>query len=545
MTQFKGTFVSEGISIGTVRVLPEPIVVTESYTDDVQFEINRYEKANEEALRISDELIEKATDDAAKEILEIHKMMLDDLDFKETVIGGITDQKYTAQYAVKEAGRILSQMFFHMEDEYMRARSADVLDIASMLVKILSGHAQENYDEPSIFVGNDIMPSQLVELDPKIILGFAFTEGSVNSHSGIVARNMSIPMVCQINEPLKSFEGKLGIVDGKAGVFIVEPDEETLAKYQKKQKEYQDFQKMLAELKGKEDKTLDGHTLKIKANIGKPEDLPKVLDNDAAGVGLFRSEFLFLDSTDYPTEEEQFDAYKTVAVGLEGKPLVIRTLDIGADKTIPYFNLPEEKNPALGYRAVRICLDRVDLFKTQLRAILRASHYGNISIMVPMIISLEEVLEVKRILNEVKEDLRKENIPFNEDVELGIMIETPASVIISDILAQEVDFFSVGTNDLTQYTLAVDRENQKVKFDKHHLAIIRMLKMIVDNAHKYGTRVCICGELGADLDLTEYYVAIGLDEVSVSSPAVLKVRNNLRKISYEEAVKKLNSYIKE
>lgn len=537
MKLFNGTFVSEGIQIGPIRVLPEQIEVTESLTNDVNLELDKYRKATQEALDQSDVLISKATDDAAKEILEIHKMMLEDLDYQETVVNGIQDQKYTAIYAVKEAGRILSQMFFHMEDEYMRARSADVLDISDMLIKILSGQKQLVVTEPSIFVGNDIMPSQLVELDPNIILGFAFTEGSVNSHSGIVARNMSLPMVCQINESLYEYDGLTGIVDGKAGVFIVSPDEETIAKYTKKREEYLNFQKMLKELKGKTDETVDGHFLKIKANIGKPEDLPKVLENDAAGVGLFRSEFLFLESNDYPTEDEQFAAYKEVAEGLKGKPLVIRTLDIGADKTIPYFNLPVEKNPALGYRAVRICLDRVDLFKTQLRAILRASHYGNISIMVPMIISVEEVKAVKAIIEEVKADLDANNIPYKKDLELGIMIETPASVIIADKLAQEVDFFSVGTNDLTQYTLAVDRENQKVKFDKHHLAILRMLKMIVDSAHKYGTRVCICGELGADLDLTEYYLAIGLDEVSVSSPAVLKVRNKVRSLSYEEIMK--------
>ncbi len=365
MKLFNGTFVSEGIQIGPIRVLPEQIEVTESLTNDVNLELDKYRKATQEALDQSDVLIAKATDDAAKEILEIHKMMLEDLDYQETVVNGIQDQKYTAIYAVKEAGRILSQMFFHMEDEYMRARSADVLDISDMLIKILSGQKQLEVTEPSIFVGNDIMPSQLVELDPNIILGFAFTEGSVNSHSGIVARNMSLPMVCQINESLYEYDGLTGIVDGKAGVFIVSPDEETIAKYTKKREDYLNFQKMLKELKGKSDETIDGHTLKIKANIGKPEDLPKVLENDAAGVGLFRSEFLFLESNDYPTEDEQFEAYKVVAEGLKGKPLVIRTLDIGADKTIPYFNLPVEKNPALGYRAVRICLDRVDLFKTQ------------------------------------------------------------------------------------------------------------------------------------------------------------------------------------
>lgn len=538
MKKLTGTFVSDGIAIGKIQVLPEAIVVGEELITDKEAEVARYQQATKDAILLTDELIEKASDEAAKEILEIHKMMLEDLDFTETVINGINEYSYNASYAVKEAGRILSQMFFHMEDEYMRARSADVLDIADMLIKVLAGQAKTDYDTPSIFVGNDIMPSQLVELDPKIILGFAFSEGSVNSHSGIVARNMSIPMVCQINQELKTYDGKVGIVDGKAGVFIVEPDVETLNIYKKKQQEYLDFQKMLVELKGKSDETLDGHKLKIKANIGKPEDVDKVLQNDAAGIGLFRSEFLFLESSDYPTEEEQFNAYKEVASRMQGKNVVIRTLDIGADKTIPYFDLPKEKNPALGYRAVRICLDRVDLFKTQLRAILRASAFGNISIMIPMIISLEEVQEVKKILREVMQELKEKNIAFNEEISLGIMIETPASVIISDLLAQEVDFFSIGTNDLTQYTLAVDRENQKVKFDKHHLAILRMLKMIVDNAHKYGTKVCICGELGADLDLTEYYLAIGLDEVSVSPPAVLKVRNKLRNLKYTDAVKK-------
>ncbi len=537
MEKILGTFVSEGIAIGKIQILPEPIVVEKEIISDKEAEVKRYEAATKEAIALTDELINKATDDSAKEILEIHKMMLEDLDYTETVINGINEQSYNASYAVKEAGRILSQMFFHMEDEYMRARSADVLDISDMLIKVLAGQGKVDYKTPSIFVGKDIMPSQLVELDPKIILGFAFSEGSVNSHSGIVARNMSIPMVCQLNKSLVNYDGLIGIVDGKAGVFIVDPDSETLALYEKKQKEYLDFQKMLVELKGKSDETVDGHHLKIKANIGKPEDVDKVLQNDAAGVGLFRSEFLFLESEDYPTEEEQFNAYKEVATRLSGKDVVIRTLDIGADKTIPYFDLPKEKNPALGYRAVRICLDRVDLFKTQLRAILRASAYGNISIMVPMIISVEEVKEVKRIINEVMSELDQKNIKYNRDIKLGIMIETPASVIISDLLAQEVDFFSVGTNDLTQYTLAVDRENQKVKFDKHHLAILRMLKIIVDNAHKYGTRVCICGELGADLDLTEYYLAIGLDEVSVSPPAVLKVRNKVRGLNYSDIIK--------
>lgn len=538
MEKLTGTFVSEGIAIGQIQLLPEAIEVVKEIIEDKEAEIKRYNEATQAALTLTDELINKATDAAAREILEIHKMMLEDLDFTETVINGINEFGYNASYAVKEAGSILSKIFSSMDDEYMKARSADVKDVADVVIKVLAGQTNAVFDEPRIFVGKDIMPSQLVELDPKMILGFAFSEGSVNSHSGIVARNMSIPMVCQINQDLTKYDGQFGIVDGKAGVFIVNPDQDTLKEYEKKQKEYLDYQKMLVELKGKADETIDGRHLKIKANIGKVEDVKKALANDAAGIGLFRSEFLFLDSPDYPSENDQFKAYKEVAEKMEGKEVVIRTLDIGADKTIPYFDLPVEKNPALGYRAVRICLDRVPLFKTQLRAILRASAFGNIAIMVPMIISVEEVKEVKRILAEVKAELDEKGIAYKKDIRLGIMIETPASVIISDLLAQEVDFFSIGTNDLTQYTLAVDRENQKVKFDKHHVAILRMLKMIVDNAHKYGTRVCICGELGADLDLTEYYLAIGLDEVSVSPPAVLKVRNKVRNLNYSDIQKK-------
>ncbi len=538
MNKILGTFVSEGISIGKIQTLPEAIRVTNDLVNDREAEVRRYEEATQKAKKLTEALINKTKDDAAKEILEIHMMMFEDLDYVETIKSNIMDNGYNAQYAVKEAGNVLSQMFLNMDDEYMQARSADVIDISDTIIKVLAGQGSLDYFEPAIFVGTDIMPSQLVELDPEIILGFAFTEGAVNSHSGIVARNMSIPMVCQLHVDLRGYDGMQGIVDGKAGLLIVDPDEVTLKTYERKIQEQKEFQTMLAELKGKADETEDGRTLKINANIGKPEDLPKVLENDAAGIGLFRSEFLYLDCNDYPTEEQQFLAYKKVAEGMNGKVVVVRTLDIGADKTVPYFNLPEEHNPALGYRAIRICLDRQDLFKTQLRAILRASAYGNIAIMTPMIISLEEVLEVKRILAEVKADLDRDNIPYNRGIMLGVMIETPAAVLISDKLAEEVDFFSVGTNDLTQYTLACDRENQKLKFDKHHLAILRMLKIIVDNAHKHNTKVSICGELGADLDLTEYYLAIGLDAVSVSAPAVLKVRNKVRSLNYAEIMKK-------
>ena len=439
-----------------------------------------------------------------------------------------------AEFAVATTGDNFSVMFAQMDDEYFKARAADIKDISERVINVLSGNGNhgEIGEDPVIIVAEDLAPSETVQMDKSKLLAFVTRLGSSNSHTAILARTMNIPALIGVDIK-EEWDGKNAIVDGKNGLFIVDPDVSTLEKYLNEKKKEEEAAQLLLQLKGQADETKDGRHIKLYANIGSVADVTNVLANDAAGIGLFRSEFLYLEKNDYPTEEEQFQVYKTVAQNMAGRKVVIRTLDIGADKQVDYFNMEHEENPAMGYRAIRICLDRVDIFKTQLRALYRASAFGTISIMFPMIISLQEVKDIKKICEEVREELDSQGIKYGE-VELGIMIETPAAVMISDVLAQEVDFFSIGTNDLTQYTLAIDRQNPKLDniYDSHHPAILRMIQMVIDNGHKGGAWVGICGELGADTTLTETFIQMGIDELSVSPTFVLPVRKVIRETIY-------------
>ena len=459
-------------------------------------------------------------------------MMLEDDDFAESVENIIESQQVNAEYAVASTGDNFAQMFAAMDDEYMQGRAADVKDISERLVSILSGGSRDsvNADEPVIVLAIDLAPSETVQMDKEKVLSFVTMQGSVNSHTAILARTMSIPALIGVDMTLDaSLDGKMAVVDGDSGVIYIEPDEETMAVMEKKQQEAEEKKALLLQLKGKDSVTLDGTKIKLYANIGNSKDLAMVLQNDADGIGLFRSEFLYLEKEDYPTENEQFMIYKMVAETMAGKQVIIRTLDIGADKQCDYFQMDKEENPALGYRAIRICLTRPEIFKTQLRALFRASAYGNIAIMYPMITSVWEVKKIKEIVEEVKEELRAQNIEFG-NVAQGVMIETPAAVMISRELAKEVDFFSIGTNDLTQYTLAIDRQNPKLDefYDAHHPAVLEMIHMVIENAHAEGIWAGICGELGADLSLTETFLEMGVDELSVSPGRVLPIRKIIR-----------------
>lgn len=510
--------------------------------EDTAAEIARFEDAKAKAVEQLQELYEKAVQSVGEDnaqIFQVHQMMLDDLDYLEAITNMISTQGINAEYAVGNTGDNFSQMFASMDDEYMKARAADVKDISERVISILSGSQGGGLvtDEPVILASDDLAPSETVQLDKSMVLSFVTQGGSTTSHTAILARTMNIPAIIGLGAGLsEEYEGRMAIVDGAAGALLIDPDEETLAKYTEKRREYQEKQELLQQLKGKENVSLDGQKVKLYANIGNASDIGAVVQNDAAGIGLFRSEFLYLNSDDFPTEEEQFKVYKYVAETLAGKQVIIRTLDIGADKQIDYFNLPKEENPAMGYRAIRICLTQHEIFKTQLRALLRASAYGNIAIMFPMIIAVEEVLEIKEIVAQVKKDLDYEGIPYNKDIQLGIMIETPAAAVISDELAKEVDFFSVGTNDLTQYTTAVDRQNDSLEkfYHPHHKAILRLIKMAADNAHKNGIWIGICGELGADQELTETFLAMGIDELSVSPACILPLRKKIRETSVAE-----------
>jgi phosphotransferase system enzyme I (PtsI) len=515
-----------------VKHKKESLVKRNKITDK-QAEIERFKQARDKAKEQLAGLYAKAVKEVGElnaAIFEVHQMMLDDLDYEESITNIIETQNVNAEFAVANTGDNFAQMFAAMDNDYMKERSADVKDISNRVISILSGaqHGGISGDEPVILLADDLAPSETVQLDKSMILSFVTKFGSTNSHTAILARTMNIPALIGV-DITEDMDGKMGIVDGFAGKLIVDPTEEELAKYRAKKNEEDDKKRLLQELKGKENVTLDGRKINLYANIGGVGDVAAVLANDAGGIGLFRSEFLYLESDDYPTEDAQFTAYKTVAENMAGKKVIIRTLDIGADKQVDYFNMDKEENPAMGYRAIRICLDRKEIFKTQLRAIYRASYYGTISIMFPMIISLSEVKQIKEIIAEVKKELTEEGIPF-QDCEIGIMIETPAAVMISDILAKEVDFFSIGTNDLTQYTLAIDRQNPKLDsiYDSHHEAILRMLQMVVDNGHKGGAWVGICGELGADTTLTETFLRMGFDELSVSPSMILKVRDVIR-----------------
>ncbi|MCR5452998.1 MAG: phosphoenolpyruvate--protein phosphotransferase [Lachnospiraceae bacterium] len=535
MTEISGKSVFGGIAIGPVSIYQKSDnVVKREKTDDPEAELTRFETARETAKQQLQKLYDKALTEVGEAnamVFEVHQMMLDDLDYIESVQNIVRTQLVNAEFAVATTGDNFSEMFASMDDEYMQGRAADVKDISNRVVNVLQGGEGPGFHatEPSILLADDLAPSETVQLDKSLVLSFVTRHGSTNSHTSILARTMNIPALIGVDYS-DDFAGKMAIVDGFEGKIIIEPDADTLAKYKGLQEKEEEKKRLLLELKGKENVTIDGTKINVYANIGGVSDVADVLKNDAGGIGLFRSEFLYLESSDYPTEEEQFKAYKTVAENMAGKKVIIRTLDIGADKQVDYFNMEHEDNPALGYRAIRICLDRIDIFKTQLRALYRASYYGTISIMFPMIISVDEVRKIKEIVEEVKASLTAQGVPYGE-VELGIMVETPAAVFMSRELADEVDFFSIGTNDLTQYTLAIDRQNPKLDNinDPHHPAVLRAIEMTIKNGHEGGAWVGICGELGADTSLTETFLRMGVDELSVSPSRVLSVRDAIRK----------------
>ena len=532
MKEYKGKSVFGGIAIGRIKVYNKSEQqVKRVHVDDTEHEKKRYYAAVDKAARQLQELYDKAVKEVGEAnaaIFEMHQIMLTDDDYKESVENIIESQHVNAEYAVAQTGDNYAAMFAAMEDEYMRGRSADVKDISERLINILSGFNASSMvsDEPVIIVAEDLAPSETVQLDKDKILSFVSVKGSVNSHTAILARTMGIPAL--IGTPVipdNDIDGKMGIVDGNSGCLYVDPDNEKLGYYRKKQDEQLRQKELLQLLKGREDITIDGRKIKLYANIGNVKDVMTVKANDAAGIGLFRSEFIYLERDTFPTEEEQFNIYRTVAENMAGKPVIIRTLDIGADKQCDYFNMDKEDNPALGMRAIRICLTRTEIFKTQLRALYRASAYGNINIMYPMIANMWEIDRIKEIEKEVRDELKQQGIDTG-NVQTGIMIETPAAVMQSDELAEKVDFFSIGTNDLTQYTLAVDRQNPKLDsfFDPHHPAVLKMIKMVVDNAHKAGIWAGICGELGADTSLTREFLKMGVDELSVSPGRILPIR---------------------
>lgn len=536
MEQYQGKSVFGGVAIGRIHIFSKgQQQVKRIKVQDTEAEKKRYREAVQTAITELQGLYDKAlkeVGEANAAIFEMHQMMLEDEDFTESVENIIDSQSVNAEYAVASTGDNFAQMFASMDDEYMRGRAADVKDISERLVSVLNGASRQQMDadEPVIVMAVDLAPSETVQMDKDKVLSFVTTQGSVNSHTAILARTMSIPALIGVDMPLDAeLEGKFAIVDGDNGTVYIDPSEDVLAQMQEKKEQAEEKKQLLQQLKGKETITKDGKKIKLYANIGNSKDLAMVLQNDAEGIGLFRSEFLYLEKEDYPTENEQFMVYKMVAETMAGKQVIIRTLDIGADKQCDYFNMDPEDNPALGYRAIRICLTRPEVFKTQLRALYRASAFGNISIMYPMITSVWEVKQIKKIVEEVKEELRAQNIEFGE-VAQGIMIETPAAVMISRELAKEVDFFSIGTNDLTQYTLAIDRQNPKLDdfYDAHHPAVLKMIHMVAQNAHAEGIWTGICGELGADLELTEQFLQMGIDELSVSPGRILPIRKIVR-----------------
>ena len=542
MQRFQGKSVYKGIAMGPVVVLKKnDYQVKRTRIEDPESEAKRVteavEKSQDQLGRLYDKAV-KEVGEASAAIFEVHQMMLEDEDYLEAIQNMIQTEQVNAEYAVAVTGDNFAEMFAAMDDDYMKARSADIKDISERLVRNLSG--QEDTDlssiDPSVIVADDLSPSETVQMDKDKILAFVTVHGSTNSHTAILARMMNIPALIGVEMDLDELKtGMTAVVDGFQGQVIFEPDEEVKTETLTRMKEEEEKLKLLQELKGKENVTLDGHKINIYANIGSVGDIGYVMENDAGGIGLFRSEFLYLGRNDFPTEEEQFQAYKQAVQMMAGKKVIIRTLDIGADKQVDYFNLGNEDNPAMGYRAIRICLKQPDIFKTQLRALLRAAVYGNLSIMYPMITSTEEVKRIYEIVSEVEEELKAQEIQYKIP-EQGIMIETPAAVMISDRLAEMVDFFSIGTNDLTQYTLAIDRQNEKLDdfYNPHHEAILRMIQMVVDNAHKCGKWAGICGELGADATLTEQFVRMGLDELSVAPSMVLKLRKIVREMKIEE-----------
>lgn len=542
MQTYKGKSVFGGIAIGRIRVYQKNRQqVRRTRIEDTEAELARYERARIETVNQLKVLYEKALVEVGEEnaaIFEIHGMMLEDGDYNESVQNMIQSNCVNAEFAVAATGDNLSQMFAAMQDEYMRARAADIKDITERIIGNLQGTAKEDkvVGEPAIIVAEDLAPSETVQLDKKLILSFVTIQGSPNSHTAILARTMGIPALVGTSIPPEAdLDGKMAIVDGTTGVLYVEPEEGLLREMEGRKEEEVRKRELLLEMKGQESITADGHRIRLYANIGNIDDLAAVLENDAEGIGLFRSEFLYLQRDTYPTEDEQFAIYKKVAETMAGKTAIIRTLDIGADKQCEYFGLEKEENPALGCRAIRICLKRPEIFKTQLRALYRASAFGRLAIMYPMIISPEEVRRIKKITEEVKRELRTQGIEYGEP-EQGIMIETPAAVMMSRELAREVDFFSIGTNDLTQYTLAIDRQNQNLEefYDPHHPAILRMIEMTVQNAHAEGIWVGICGELGGDREVTDSLLRMGVDELSVSPGNILPLRKAIRETQLRE-----------
>ena len=538
MKTISGQSVFGGIAIGRLHYHDRrEESIRRQKIEETGAELERFELARRQAIRELDELYQKAFDDVGEgnaQIFEIHKMMLEDEDYCGSIRDFIRYQKINAEFAVGMTSEKFKQMFEEMDDEYMQGRAADVADISDRLITILSGKDTKiTITEPVIILSDDLTPSETIQFEKDKILGFVTAHGSKYSHTAILARMINIPAVIGAGAQITAgLHGKTAILDGESGNLILDPDTRTLASYQEKQRELIQERAALEQLKGKENVTRGGRYIDLYANISNPSDIPLALQNDAGGVGLFRSEFVYLGSTDYPTEEEQFEIYKNAVVRMTGQRIIIRTLDIGADKKIEYFDLPLEENPAMGYRAIRICLDREELFKTQLRAIYRASKYGKVSIMFPMIVSTDEVKRIKHLTEVVKTELRSAGVEYSEDLELGIMIETPAAAIISDELAKEVDFFSIGTNDLVQYTLACDRQNPRLDkvYDPHHEAVLRLIKTVADNAHKHGIWVGICGELAADTELTETFIKMGIDELSVPAPLVLPIRKKIREV---------------
>ena len=536
MQIFEGKSVFGGIAMGKIRVYKKDAQqVKRVKVTDAEAEIARYMQARDTAMQQLQQLYEKALQEIGETnaaIFEVHQMMLEDDDYNESVENIIRTEQVNAEYAVASTGDNFAQMFASMDDEYMQGRAADVRDISERMIGILNGAAADGIaaDEPVIIVADDLAPSETVQMDKSKVLSFVTVHGSLNSHTAILARTMGIPaLVATDIAEADALDGRYAVVDGAAGKLYVEPDEETTGMLEQKKKEFQEQKELLETLKGKENITLDGKKIMLYANIGNSKDLATVIQNDAGGIGLFRSEFIYLERDHFPTEEEQFQIYKQVAQTMAGKRVIIRTLDIGADKQCDYFEMEKEENPAMGCRAIRICLTRPEIFKTQLRALFRASAFGKVAVMYPMITSVSEVRRIKEIVAEVCAELDAQGVAYGE-VEQGIMIETPAAVMISDLLAEEVDFFSIGTNDLTQYTLAIDRQNTKLDefFDPHHPAVLRMIQMVVENAHKKGIWAGICGELGADPELTQTFLKMGVDELSVSPGRILTLRKIIR-----------------
>lgn len=548
MITIQGKGVSAGVGVGPLYFYRRATVEIHNTTvEDTDAEWHRFKGAQTGAVEQLGVLAEQARAEAGDEaamLFETHQMMAEDLDYEEAIEDLIVNQKLNAEAAVSQVAEQFAAMFAAMDDTYMQARAADVQDVSQRIIGILCGVVQGGIasDVPVLLAADDLAPSETIQLDKSKILGFITAGGSGSSHTAILARTMGIPAIVGMGDALKpEYEGRQAIADGSTGALVIDPDDETRDRLLKKREEQLRLQRLLETLKGQENVTKDGKTVRIYCNIGSPEDVHAVQVNDGGGIGLFRSEFLYLNTKDYPTEDEQFNAYKQVLSDMDGKEVIIRTLDIGADKQIGYFNLPKEDNPAMGMRALRICLNRPEIFRVQLRALFRASAYGKLGIMFPMVTSVWEVREAKRMCEEVKRDLKHEGIPYSDDVKIGVMIETPAAAMISDRLAKEVDFFSIGTNDLTQYTLACDRQNNDLGrfYNPHHPAVLRLIQMVTENAHKNGIWVGICGELGADLTLTETFLAIGVDELSVTPRAVLPLRNAVRMTDTRETSQRI------